>query len=156
MFGMDDELRRGLHALYRQILAAWNAADAAAFGALFREDGEVIGFDGSRMAGQRVIRDELTAIFADHATGRYVGIPRDVRPLGADAGILHARSGVVPAGATEAQPDLNAVQSLVAERRNGDWRVVLYQNTPAAFHGRPQLTEELTQELTEEDRRRHG
>ena len=44
MFGMDDELRRGLHALYRQVLAAWNAADAAAW-ALFREDGEVIGFD---------------------------------------------------------------------------------------------------------------
>ena len=56
------------------------------------------------MAGQRVIRDELTAIFADHLTGRYVGIPRDVRPLDADTAILHARSGVVPAGATQSDP----------------------------------------------------
>jgi hypothetical protein len=32
-------------------------------------------------------------------------------------------------------------------RVDGQWRVALYQNTPAAFHGRPDLSEALTAEL---------
>jgi hypothetical protein len=31
--------------------------------------------------------------------------------------------------------------------RDDAWRVVLYQNTPAAFHGRPNKAEALTDEL---------
>jgi hypothetical protein len=43
-----------------------------------------------------------------------------------------------------------AVQTLVAERCEDEWRVVLYQNTPAQFHGRPELVESLTEELRRE------
>jgi hypothetical protein len=32
---------------------------------------------------------------------------------------------------------------------NGQWKIALLQNTPAAFHGRPQLAEDLTHELTD-------
>jgi hypothetical protein len=54
---------------------------------------------------------------------------------------------MVPAGRSDLEPTLNAVQALVAEQREGQWRVVLYQNTPAQFHGRPELVESLTEEL---------
>ena len=42
---------------------------------------------------------------------------------------------------------VNAIQILVAARRDGQWRIELFQNTPAAFHGRPEASEVLTAEL---------
>jgi uncharacterized protein (TIGR02246 family) len=144
---MNDDHERSVQALYRALLAAWNADDADAFAAPFADDGQVIGFDGSEIAGRASIAEQMAAIFADHATGSYVGIVRSVRPLGADAALLRAVSGVVPAGESDLKPELNAIQSLVAERRDGSWKVILYHNTPAQLHGRPELAEALTEEL---------
>jgi hypothetical protein len=56
---------------------------------------------------------------------------------------------MVPRGQSDIDPRLNAVQTMVALKRQGEWRIVLFQNTPAAFHGRPQLVEQLTEELRE-------
>ena len=92
----------------------------------------------------------MKAIFADHQTGTYVGLVRSVRPLSSDAAVLHAVAGLIPAGQDDLNPDLNSVQALVAEKSDGTWEVVLYQNTPAQFHGRPELVDELTQELRAE------
>ena len=147
---MNNDVEDGVRATYRAILAGWNAQDASAFAAPFADDGEVIGFDGSRVVGRSQIETEMAGIFADHPTGSYVGIARSVRQLGPDTAILHAVSGVVPAGAEAIKPELNAIQSLVAHRQADRWRVVLYQNTPAALHGRPELADALTAELTTE------
>jgi uncharacterized protein (TIGR02246 family) len=142
---MDEAAVRGL---YEAILAGWNAGDAAAFAAPFAEDGVVIGFDGSEIGGRDAIRDAMQAIFEDHATGTYVGKVRGVRPLGSDAMVLSAVAGVVPAGEDDLKPELNSAQALVAERDAGDaWHVVLYQNTPAQYHGRPEAAAALTDEL---------
>ena len=147
---MSNDVEEAVRAMYRAILAGWNAQDAHAFAAAFADDGEVIGFDGSRVVGRGQIEEEMARIFADHATGSYVGIARSVRQLGPDIALLDAVSGVVPAGANAINPDLNAIQSLVAQRQADGWRVILYQNTPAAFHGRPELADALTAELTTE------
>jgi hypothetical protein len=56
---------------------------------------------------------------------------------------------MVPPGESELDPAVNVVQSLVAVPLDAQLRVVLYQNTPAQFHGRLHLTEQLTQELRE-------
>ena len=42
---------------------------------------------------------------------------------------------------------MNAVQSVVAVLDRGEPAIAVLHNTPAAFHGRPQLAEQLTQEL---------
>lgn len=139
-----------VYALYLQILDAWNRESAVDFAALFAEDGTCVGFDGSELAGRDAIAEQLGRIFADHETGTYVGKVRDVRPLGAKAALLHAVAGMVPPGASDVEPELNTVQALVAEERSGIWLAVLYQNTPAQFHGRPELSERLTEELRDE------
>src|SRR5215217_7741431 len=137
-----------VRALYEAIIAGWNADDAAAFAAPFADDGVVIGFDGSEMKGREAIRNAMQAIFEDHATGTYVGKVRGVRPLGTDAMLLRAVAGVVPAGEDDLKPELNSAQALLAERSaDGDWSVVLYQNTPAQYHGRPEAAAALTDEL---------
>jgi hypothetical protein len=56
-------------------------------------------------------------------------------------------SGIVSAGQTDLNPAANSIQTLVAAKQAGQWRIAVYQNTPAAFHGRPELAEALTQEL---------
>lgn len=136
-----------LEALYRQILDSWNSQDAAGMAAAFAASGSVVGFDGSQLDGPAAIAAEMGRIFADHATGAYVGSVRAVEWLGPDAALLRAVAGVVPHGASDINPALNAIQALVAVKEAGQWRVALYQNTPAQFHGRPELVEALTAEL---------
>lgn len=57
---------------------------------------------------------------------------------------------MVPPGGSDINPAVNAIQSLVAVRREDLWRIALFQTTPAAFHGRPELSEQLTSELRRE------
>jgi uncharacterized protein (TIGR02246 family) len=133
--------------LYQQLLETWNRRDAAAYAALFAEDASVIGFDGSQMNRRAEIATQISQIFADHPTSRYVGKIREVRPLAPDVAILRAVVGMVPPGQSDLNPDVNAIQSLVAARHNGRWLIALFQNTPAQFHGRPELAQQLTEEL---------
>jgi hypothetical protein len=48
------------------------------------------------------------------------------------------------------------VQTLVAVRQGDAWRIASFQNTPAAFHGRPEAVEELTRELRELLHKKNG
>jgi len=89
----------------------------------------------------------LSPIFASHPTPAFVTVTREVRSLGNGTVILRADAGMIQQGKTEINPALNAVQSMVAVRRDGRWQVALFQNTPAAFHGRPQDVERFTADL---------
>jgi len=134
--------------LYARLLDAWNCRSAQDFAALFAEDGSMIGYDGSQAVGPEVL-DHLTSIFADHPTAAYVAKVRTLRPLGRGAVVLRAGVGMVPPGQRTLNTAVNAVQTLVAEEHAGSWRIVLFQNTPALYHGRPQLAERRTAELQE-------
>jgi uncharacterized protein (TIGR02246 family) len=134
--------------LYHHFLAAWNYRDAAGMAELFTEDGNIVGFDGSMLDGPGDIRDTLADIFARHPTPPFISKVRNVRMLSDDSAVVSALVGMMPPGKTEIDPALNAVQSLVAVRQGEAWRVALFQNTPAAFHGRPELVEKMTAELT--------
>ena len=133
--------------LYRRILDGWNGRDGDAFAAPFAVDGDTIGFDGSRHAGRDEIAATIGGIFADHQTGTYVGKVRRVRLIAPTVAILDAVAGIIPHGQSDLRPDLNAIQTVVAAKSAEGWRVVLYQNTPAQYHGRPELAEALTEEL---------
>ena len=138
---------QAVQALYAESLDSWNRRDAAAMAALYDEQANVTGFDGSQMNGPAEIESEIGAVFRDHQTAAYVGKVREVRFLAPDVALLRAVVGMVPPGGTDINPAANAIQSLVATRQAGQWRIALFQNTPAQFHGRPQLAEALTEEL---------
>jgi uncharacterized protein (TIGR02246 family) len=132
--------------LYEGLLAAWNGRDATAFADLFAADGTMIGFDGSQATGPE-IRDLLEPIFRDHPTAAYVAKIREVRSIGPDAALLRAIVGMVPPGQDRLNPETNAVQSVVAGRGDEGWSIVLFQNTPAQYHGRPDLAGRHTEEI---------
>ena len=136
-----------VHALYRQLLDGWNKRSADDFAALFTNDGSVVGFDGSQMTGQAEIASTLQHIFANHSTAAYVAKVRSVRFLAPDVAVLRAVAGMVPPGQSDLNPAVNTIQTLVAVKHDSQWRIDLFQNTPAQFHGRPELVQELTEEL---------
>ena len=136
-------------ALYTRLLEAWNRRSAEDFAALFDTEGSAIGFDGSEMNGREAIAGALRAVFESHQTSAYVARVREVRALGPGTALLRAVAGMVAPGTSQLNPAVNAVQSMVLTERDGTLWIALFQNTPAAFHGRPQAVEELTRELTE-------
>ena len=138
--------------LYFSLLRRWNEQDAAGMAALFVPDGHVVGFDGSEVDGRTAIEESMRGIFAHHKTPAYIAKVRSVRLVG-DVAVLRAVAGLVPPGTQDLNPDLNAVQTLIASLSAGTWRVELFQNTPAAFHGRAEARERLTEELRDVLRR---
>ena len=87
------------------------------------------------------------SVFADHQTATYVWKTLEVRPLADSVVLLRAIVGMVPPGRSDVNPETNAVQSMVAVRDGDAWRVTLFQNTPAQYHGQPDKAEEHTAEM---------
>lgn len=143
----DGEVRD----LYARLLEAWNDRDAQAFAALFGEDGAMVGFDGSQAAGP-AIGEHLQPIFAGHPTAAYVAHVREVRALASGVALLRAAAGMIPPGDEDLNPAVNTLQTLLAARSENGWRIVLFQNTPAQFHGRPDLTEQHLAEVRDVQR----
>lgn len=134
-------------ALYEQLMRAWNRHDARDFAAVFEENANVVGFDGSVMNGRSEIENTLRQIFTDHIPAAYLWKIREVRFISSEIALLRAVVGMIPPGKSDINPAVNAIQTLVTVNRNNEWRVFLLQSTPAQFHGRPELAEALTQEL---------
>ncbi len=141
---MHDAVR-----VYEQLLNAWNNHDAEGFAALFADDGNVVGFDGSSMNGREDIAAELGRIFADHKTASYVAKLREVREVAQQLVLIRAVVGMVHPGQSGINPETNSIQHLLLSKQGGHFKIEVFQNTPAAYHGRPDLAEALTQELTE-------
>jgi uncharacterized protein (TIGR02246 family) len=133
--------------LYQDLLRAWNEKNARKMADFMAENGNLVGFDGSQIDGRQQVESVLGKIFADHPTAAYIAIVREVRLLSHNVALLRAVAGMVPPGQTDINPAVNAVQSLIATKEQGRWRIALFHNTPAAFHGRPELSEQLTEEL---------
>lgn len=139
----EDEITR----LYHNLLGCWNNRDAKGMAALAGEQCSFTGFDGSQMYGPVEIEASVHPIFANHPTAAYVSVIREVRPLAGGVALLRATVGMVPPGKTDINPAVNAIQTLVAKKGEGGWKIELFQNTPAAFHGRPEAAEQLSNEL---------
>ena len=143
----DKDAERAARELYQRLIEAWNKRNARDYALLFASSGCVVGFDGSQVNGQLEIGAHLSEIVSHHQTAAYVTIVREVRSLAPDVTLLRANAGMVPPGKDELNPELNAVQSMVAARKNNKWEIALFQNTPAAFDNRPELRKQLTEEL---------
>ena len=135
--------------VYDQLIQAWNDRDARKMSDLFASEGELIGFDGSQVIGSTEIYEHLHPIFEAHPTAPFVKKVKGVRMLSRDVAMLRAIAGMVPPGDTDVNPQVNTHHTLVAVQRDEKWQIELFQNTPAQFHGRPELVEEMTNELRE-------
>lgn len=93
------------------------------------------------------IEAELRQVFVHHKTATYVWKVKEVRFLNSEVVLLRAIVGMIPPDKKDINPSTNAVQTLIALKQDNNWKISLFQNTPAQFHGRPELVEEMTKEL---------
>ena len=139
-----------VEAIYENLINSWNETNARDFSDLFSENGSMVGFDGSVANGRQEIYDHLSSIFADHTPAKFVSIVKEIKILCPTAALLRAVAGMAPRGQKHINPKLNAIQSLMVVNEMDHFRIALFQNTPAAFHGRPEMVKELTNELQQE------
>jgi uncharacterized protein (TIGR02246 family) len=133
--------------LYNELLQRWNKRNAVEMADLFTEKGNIIGFDGSQLNGRSEIKSQLFQIFVGNLTAEYIGKVRNVRFLTSEIAVLCAVAGMIPPKQSDINPVFNTIQTLVAIKIQGQWNIEVFQNTPAAFHGNPELYEQLTEEL---------
>ena len=58
-----------------------------------------------------------------------VGKVKDVRFLSPDVAVMHAVGSTVMRGKDEPSPERDSIQTLLAIRQDGEWRLAAFQNT---------------------------
>ena len=123
----DESAVRGL---YQQLMDGWNRGSGDAFAAVFTQDGDLVAFDGTHFNGRKEIAPFHQQLFDKWLKGtRLVGQVKDVRFLSPDVAVMHAVGGTVMPGKTEPSPERDSIQTLVATRQGGEWRLAAFQNT---------------------------
>ncbi len=144
---METEHTKAVEDLYFNFLHAWNERNSRAMADYFTEDGEMVGYDGSQAFGPEEIHAHLEPIFSSFPTPPYYAKVKNVSFLSDDAVMVRAIAGMIPVGKTELSQELNTHHTVIAVRDEEKWFIKLFQNTPAQFHGRPELLDQMTEEL---------
>jgi uncharacterized protein (TIGR02246 family) len=116
--------------LFRQLLDDWGRGDGDAYGSRFTEDADYVAFDGSHTRGQRAIAASHQQLFDKYLKGtRLTGRIESVRFLGPDTALVRAVGGTVMRGKTRPSLERDSIQTLVAVRRDGEWRFAAFHNS---------------------------
>lgn len=125
-----DSDAAAIAALTQRMVAGWAYGEADTIANLFVEDGTLV-LPGVYCNG----KEEVRAYFTQAYQGRYkntqvIGKPLGIRVLAPDVAILLSQGGVLQEGETEvAEP--NAIRaSWLVVKRDGDWLLAAYQNSP--------------------------
>lgn len=119
-----------VRALYQQLMDGWNKGDGEAFATPFAEDGDLVAFDGTRFEGRREIVSFHQPLFDKWLRGtRLVGQVKSVRFLTPDAAVMHVIGGTIMRGESKPSPVRDSIQTLVARRKDGEWKLAAFQNT---------------------------
>jgi uncharacterized protein (TIGR02246 family) len=133
IYGSDEQGQADaaeIRNLYVATMDGWNRGSGEAFAAAFEDDLDFVAFDGTRFRGREELVRFHDPLFKTHLRGtRLVGDVTDVRFLGSDVAVLHARGGTIMRGRSVPSPERDSLQTLVAAKRDGQWRFIAFQNT---------------------------
>jgi len=134
---LEKSDRIAVRDLYQQLMEAWNRGDSMAFAAPFTEDGDLIGFDGMHLKGRGDIARFHDPLFRKSLQGtRLVGEVKALRFLAPDVALLHAVGQTIMPGHLHPSPERDSIQTLVALKRSGEWRLAAFHNTRQRPMGR--------------------
>jgi uncharacterized protein (TIGR02246 family) len=116
--------------LTQKLVAAWAYHDAAAFAAIFAEDGTMI-IRGQYHKGRAAIQAYMEEAFKGKWQGSQVtGKPLELRFLSDDVALLISQGGVLLPGETEVSEEGAIRAAWTAVRTDGQWLLTAYINTP--------------------------
>jgi len=119
-----------------RIMATWADHDPDAFAEAFAEDGTLILPNDIYLTGREEIRSFMARGFAGPYRGTRVSItPLVVKSIGDSAALVISSGGVLAPGATELAPEAASRATWVLTRKDGEWSVLSYQNTPSGTAG---------------------
>jgi uncharacterized protein (TIGR02246 family) len=117
------------------VYEAWNNADPDAFVAEYLEDASAI-LPGAYMKSREEIRGAMAFSFKGPLKGtRSSDKVLDVRFLNDDAVVVISETGILVPGETQAPPERTAYATWVLARRDGQWRLAAYSNSPSVAPG---------------------
>lgn len=125
-----------VRALFERMMEGWNAGSGEAFAAPFTEDADFVAFDGTQLRGRREVAALHQDLFDKWLKGTRLVGHCDVRFLSPDVALLIGYGGTVMRGKSNPAPERDSIQTLVAVRRDGEWRLASFQNTRSRPIGR--------------------
>jgi uncharacterized protein (TIGR02246 family) len=126
--GADDH--QAIYDLFYRVLDAWGRGDGAGYGALFTEDADYVGFDGSHTRGRRQIASSHQLLFDRWLKGtRLTGRITSIRFLSPGLALVHATGGTVFPGESQPRPSRDSIQTLLAVKESDGWRFTAFHNT---------------------------
>ena len=118
-----------VRSLYDRMMDGWNQGGGAAFAAPFDEECDFIAFDDTRFRGREEIARFHEPLFKTHLKGMsLVGRVTDVRFLAPHIALMHAEGDTIMRGKSQPAPERRSIQTLVAVKRSGEWRLVAFQS----------------------------
>ncbi|MDQ1720567.1 MAG: hypothetical protein QOI26_301 [Pseudonocardiales bacterium] len=127
---LTDSDKAAVAGLTQRMVAAWSGHDADAFADLFVDDGTMI-LPGVFRAGRAEIQAFMAHAFETEYEGTQVtGQPLDLRFLSSDVAVLLTEGGVLAPGDTEVTDDRAIRATWLAVKRDGQWQLAGYQNSP--------------------------
>jgi uncharacterized protein (TIGR02246 family) len=113
----------------------WEAGDADAMVANYTEDATAI-MTGSLRDSRDVVRKNMALAFEGPLKGSSTyNKPLSLRFLGRDAAIVVSESGILFAGETEVLDTGKVNATWVFEKRDGQWFIAAYHNSPVLAPG---------------------
>lgn len=114
-----------------RLVAAWAKNDAAAVANVFTEDGTMILPGDVHKRGRAEIRAFMAAAYAGPFKGSGVtGRPVDIRFVAEDCALVRTHGGILAEGETEIDPELAVRSTWVLVKRDDEWQLAAYQNSP--------------------------
>jgi uncharacterized protein (TIGR02246 family) len=128
---------KALHEMVYHLEAAWNGADGQGFAEVFTEDADFIHILGGYYKGRASIEAGHRMIFGTIYKGSTVRYSVErIRFLRPDVAIVFLRQ-YLQFYEGGAPTELEARPTLIADRRDGKWQIVLLQNTRITEAGAP-------------------
>jgi uncharacterized protein (TIGR02246 family) len=124
----DDEA--AIQAVLVESYKAWEAGDADGMVADYTADATAI-LPGSLRDSREVIRESMASAFAGPLKGSSTYNKQlSLRFVGSDAAIVVSESGILFAGQTELADAGKVNATWVFEKRDGQWLIAAYHNSP--------------------------
>jgi uncharacterized protein (TIGR02246 family) len=126
----DGRSEAPIRALLAQVTDAFNRGDASGASAAFTPGGDLITGDGTLVTSAPGIEKFLAELQAKLPKGtQFIATVTNVRFEGPDLAVLTSEGGWLYPGETAISDKNQGIQSLVALRQQGVWRVALFQRT---------------------------
>lgn len=121
---------QAINELFEELLEDWGRGDGYAYGSRFTEDADYVAFDGTRTKGKGEISTSHQELFDKWLKGtKLTGRILSMKFLAPDVALVHATGGTVMRGKTRPSRERDSIQTLVAVRRDGEWRFAAFHNS---------------------------